>query len=403
MWRIVWFFWGTARIRLSSGAPEWALNAFSKRRIMFRDVVHADAYTIEVTVRKRDMQAARLAAASTMCDLEVLECGGFSSVFGGLKKRWALPVLLLAAILSAVFVPKFVWFYEVIGNERVPTAKIVRALQQIGVGFGTYGPSIEPQKIKNKMLLIIPELQWITVRQNGGCAEVVVRERPERERVADRRTPRNVVASHAGVLTKVHVLEGGGLCKIGDVVQEGQLLVSAYTDLGFKTQVSSALAEIYAKTWRKSQTLLPQTIERKVPTGEKTQSVCLVIGQKRVNIFGNSGNFRSDCDKITTYHDFVLPRGLRLPITIEITSRMHYDTQEHEVPEEEAARLLENDVRERTERQMIAGTILDETFKLQKQAGTYRLYAVLQCEEMIARMKDADIFKDAEDYDGKNH
>ena len=61
------------------------------------------------------------------------------------------------------------------------------------------------------------------------------------------------------------------------------------------------------------------------------------------------------------------------------------------------------DVRERTERQMIAGTILDETFKLQKQAGTYRLYAVLQCEEMIARMKDADIFKDAEDYDGKNH
>ncbi|MBQ5749113.1 MAG: sporulation protein YqfD, partial [Oscillospiraceae bacterium] len=371
--------------------------------IAFRDVEWADAYTVEVTIPKRSLVQAKLAVAGTMCDLEVMKFAGFSSVFEGLRKRWVLLILLFAAVLSAVFVPKFVWFYDVIGNERVPTEKIVRALQQIGVGFGTYGPTIEPQKVKNKILLRIPELQWITVRQNGGCAEVVVRERPEREAIADRKTPKNVLASHAGILTQVHVLDGGSLCKVGDVVQEGQMLVSAYTDLGFKTQVSSALAEIYAKTWRRSQTVFPQTMTQKIPNGKQTKAVCVVFGQKRLNIFGNSGNFGADCDKITKCHDFVLPGGLRLPITIEITSRMHYDTNEREVTQKEAADLLQADVKARTERQMIAGVIHGETFKLQRQAGVYRLHAVLQCEEMIARMVDADIFKDVDDNDGKNH
>ncbi len=93
------------------------------------------------------------------------------------------------------------------------------------------------------MLRRIPELQWLTVTQNGMCAEVVVRERPEREPVLDRKTPQNVVASRAGVITEVLCFDGNCLVSPGQAVESGQLLVSAYTDLEFKTQVSAARAE----------------------------------------------------------------------------------------------------------------------------------------------------------------
>lgn len=88
-----------------------------------------------------------------------------------------LLILLAAAITAAILVPKFVFFYEVEGNEAVPSAQILRELQELGVGFGTYGPSIKPQELKNQMLLRIPKLQWLTVQQSGMCARVVVRER----------------------------------------------------------------------------------------------------------------------------------------------------------------------------------------------------------------------------------
>ena len=68
---------------------------------------------------------------------------------------------------GAFVIPKFVFFYEVVGNETVPEAQILRELQNLGVGFGTYGPSIRPQELKNRMLLQIPKLQWLTVQQSG--------------------------------------------------------------------------------------------------------------------------------------------------------------------------------------------------------------------------------------------
>lgn len=93
------------------------------------------------------------------CDCAVIERGGFSTVFGGLRKRPALLILLAAAITAGIVVPKYVFFYEVEGNEAVPSAQILRELRELGVGFGTYGPSIKPQELKNQMLLRIPKLR----------------------------------------------------------------------------------------------------------------------------------------------------------------------------------------------------------------------------------------------------
>lgn len=73
-------------------------------------------------------------------------------------------------------IPKFVFFYDVVGNETVPEAQILRELQNLGVGFGTYGPS-HVRRAENRMLLQIPKLQWLTVQQSGMRACVVVRER----------------------------------------------------------------------------------------------------------------------------------------------------------------------------------------------------------------------------------
>ena len=393
MWGVLWYVLGCCRVCVTGASVQWALNEFARRGIPARKICHVDELHLEATILARDLPRARLAAQRAMCSLEPVRQWGLSRTLAPLKKRWGLCAALLVLVLAAAVLPRFVWFYEVSGNERVPTQKILRELDAIGVGFGTYGPSIKPQEVKNQMLCRIPELQWLTIQQSGGTAVVVVRERPLTEPVNDRRTPRNVVASRAGVLTRVAVYEGGSLCKVGDVVSAGQMLVSGYLDWGYKTQVVGALAEIYAATWRKSCTVLPDTALRKIPTGETKRAVSLLFGRRRVSLAGSS-RAGENCDRTTRRIQIVLPGGHLLPVAIEISEQNVYDTEEMKAREPDVRALLERDAISRARQDMLAGTITKSRLTLRHEGGCWRLYAALECEEMIARMVNAEIFKD---------
>lgn len=215
MWRVIWFFLGVSRLSITGASPEWCMQRLAKARIAFHFCAKPDDFTAEVWILRRDEARAAQLVRMGGCDCAVIERGGFSTVFGGLRKRPALLILLATAIAAGIVVPKYVFFYEVEGNEAVPSAQILRELRELGVGFGTYGPSIKPQELKNQMLLRIPKLQWLTVQQSGMCARVVVRERPDKAPVLDRKVPTDVIASRAGVLTRVEAVAGNCLCAPG--------------------------------------------------------------------------------------------------------------------------------------------------------------------------------------------
>ena len=220
MWRVIWFFLGVSRLSITGASPEWCMQRLAKARIAFHFCAKPDDFTAEIWILRRDEARAAQQIRMGGCDCAVLERSGFSAVFDGLWKRPVLLILLAAAITAAILVPKFVFFYEVEGNEAVPSAQILRELQELGVGFGTYGPSIKPQELKNQMLLRIPKLQWLTVQQSGMCARVVVRERPdERARSGPKSTngrnrgARRRSDARGGCGRKLPLCAGASCCK----------------------------------------------------------------------------------------------------------------------------------------------------------------------------------------------
>ena len=394
MWRLIWFLQGYVQAELRGASPEWALERLSNARVAFLRVQRIDDFTIALLILRKDVPKAMAAAQKAMCELAVIRETGFGKTFGGLWRRrlFALGLVLCAA--GAFVIPKFVFFYDVVGNETVPDAEILRALHSLGVGFGTYGPDIQPQALKNKMLLLVPELQWFTVQQSGMCAHVVVRERPEKLAVEERRAPMNVVAAKDGVLTSVSSLEGNCLCAPGQAVTEGQVLISAYTDLEFTTRVSAALGEIYAETLTHKQVVCPDTALFKQPNGMTARRISLLVGEKRWNIFANGGNLEGKCDKITKTHMLTLPGGFEIPVGLEITELSGYDLVKKPLAEETAQALLIEQLERGVRQDMIAGEILDEALDLTRQNDRYELHASVRCEEMIARMVRASILKE---------
>ena len=390
MWRVIWFFLGVSRLSITGASPEWCMQRLAKARVAFHFGAKPDEFTAEVWVLRRDEARAAQLIRMGGCDCEVLEHGGFAAVFGGLGKRPVLLVLLAAAIAAAIVVPKFVFFYAVEGNETVPSAQILRELRELGVGFGTYGPSIKPQELKNQMLLRIPKLQWLTVQQSGMCARVVVRERPDKEPVLDRKSPTDVIASRAGVLTRVEAVAGNCLCAPGQAVAGGELLVSAYTDFGFKTQVTAARAEIYAETVRQAVCVLPETKTVKDSRTAARCAVSLLVGRRRISLFGAAMPERA-CEKETKIRYLTLPGGFSLPLGIAITRICEYDTREETLRAQNAEKQLLEQVQADAKRDMIAGTVRDCSVRTEQSGGCIRLYASLRCEEMIARMRPASL------------
>lgn len=390
--RLFRYLRGYCTLSVVGASPEWALNRLSEAKIPFELLDRPDSMTLRLIILQKDLKKASSAITKAMCEMTVQSKRSFLASIKGLWSRPVLTVGLLIAVTAAVFLPQRVWFYEVTGNTSVPTEQILRELRACGIGFGTYGPSIIPQQVKYKMLCRIPKLKWLTIRQKGARAVVVVRERGELEPINDRKLPQNVIASDTGIITRVECLEGNCLCAVGDCVRKGQLLVSAYLQLDRKTMVSSALAEIYAKTQHFLQMRLPDTIEKKT-YGRNMTSYALIVGQNRLELSPSRGYCGKNCDKITEVKKFTLPGGLSLPIALEIVRICDYDTEERISAAKTAERQLCRRGRELIERQLIAGSVLTERYAFSHQKGCYSCEASLGCEEMIARRVRAAILE----------
>ena len=123
MWRLIWFLQGYVQAELRGASPEWALERLSNARVAFLRVQRIDDFTIALLILRKDVLKAEAAARKAMCELAVVREMGFVKTFGGLWRRrlFALGLVLCAA--GAFVIPKFVFFYDVVGNVRSPTRK----------------------------------------------------------------------------------------------------------------------------------------------------------------------------------------------------------------------------------------------------------------------------------------
>ena len=81
--------------------------------------------------------------------------------------------------------------------------KTLRALEQQGVGIGTFGLSFNGEDLRNHILLEIPELSWIAVNVSGCRANVQVRERVMPPELIRDKDPANVVARRARQIAEI--------------------------------------------------------------------------------------------------------------------------------------------------------------------------------------------------------
>lgn len=391
-----WKLTGYVRVRLISADPARVLGNLSKEHRL-EAIRWVSVLCVEFSIARGQLGQVQEKIGTGGDRLEIL------GYFGAVEqcRRWRtrpLLVLVLAVLLWANFwIPSRVLFIRVEGNGELPERKILEVAAECGVAFGASRRDLRSEVVKNELLSAMPELAWAGVNTRGCVATITVRTRSA-EPVERSPVPGNLIASRDAVVTECTVTSGMPLCKVGQAVRKGDVLISGYEDLGLCTSVQAAQGEVYGQTRYALSARMPEKNRVRSSAGETFKKYSLIFGKKRINLFADSGILHTTCGKMTKVHQLCLPGGWKLPVYWVVEIYTEYEILEtNRAPD---PKILEDAIRRQVLQDMIAGEIL--LARMEPSGDGCRMSAVLECREMIGRQSSGVFLEGDTNDDGEN-
>jgi similar to stage IV sporulation protein len=226
----------------------------------------------------------------------------------------------------------------------------------------------------------------MTVNVSQSRAEVIVRERTPKPELIDNDAPVDVTARKTGIIAKMNVLQGRPLFGVGDAVVAGETLVTGVMESPYaETRYVHAMAEVEAAVWYELTAEAELCSRVKTYTGEKMTRLALLLGDRRINFYRNSGENGEACDKITEKYPFALKDVFTLPITLlredfrayRLTDVRRDESALRESLEAELSSVLENELGD-------GGEIVSVSFVSSKANGLMTVTLRAECRENIA-------------------
>lgn len=378
-------FWkslgGMVRLELCSADPMATVTAAGKRGISLYETEYLDTLRLGLLLPRRQLKAFVRLAQNRGDSIEIQERRGLYYFLRAFLHRPVLVLGLLFVLGVSLWVPSRVFFVRVEGNREIPQRLIAEKASACGIGFGASRRQVRSEKIKNALLEALPELQWAGVNTYGCTAVITVRERTDLEPAPKPEGVSSIVASRDAIIDSITVFQGNALCKPGQAVKAGQMLVSGYQDCGLAIRAVTAKADIFGYTQRKSAALFPtQYAVRREKQGQ-TKKFSLIIGKKRINFYKGSGISGTTCAKIYEENYITLPGSFVLPLGWSVETEMQFfsDSETQGAEERWLQAFLQSDTRSR----MIAGRICESREALSEGEGVLRMEAIYNCYEWI--------------------
>ena len=376
MWRSLS---GSVILRLVSADIGGILNKLTKVNISISSLAYIDDLTVELDVIRGDYKRLCTLLEGSGTKIALVKRKGLYWKCKNLLRRPVLTVGIAVYLFFVMAVPSRVLFVQVEGNRSVSDRQILEAAESCGIVFGANRRQVRSERIKNSLLEKIPQLQWVGVNTRGCVAVISVRERQESS-VDNKMVKGNIIASQDAIIQQITVLRGTQLCRIGQAVKAGQMLVSGYKDYGISLRFTGADAEIYGYTNRSLEAVTLTIGQQRKEITRREQKFSVIIGKKQINFYKDSGILHTSCVKMYKKTYLTLPGGYVLPLALVRQEILYYDTSASTGSD---FSFLESASREYLKGQMIAGTILKEAISLEEDDYICRISGKYECIEMI--------------------
>jgi similar to stage IV sporulation protein len=392
---------GFARVSVECPYPERFLNLCASEGVAFWGAERTGALRLETAIASKDLARAEGLAKKLGGELKPLTKHGAVFFLERFRRRYALIAGLVVCAAALLISNMYIWEFSVEGNEEIASEEILQALREIGVTAGMRGGAVDIETARNQMLLKNSGLAWITVNVTGSHATVVVRERLKKPEIYQRDTPVNVIAEKAGLILQIDTLSGSAQVFPGDTVRQGQLLVSGLVDSAqLGVRLVNARADVTARTWTELTAAVPTGAIGKRYTGREKTRYALVLGNSRVNLYGNSSQPYAMYDKMSETSVLRISQNLVFPVAAVRETYTEYEPTSYQMDEAVAEAALRQALEETLRGSVPRGEILSERFVFRAQAGLASASLTAESEERIDVSRRIDIAEALGGYGG---
>ncbi len=386
------FLFGSRRLRVLRSAAGEVMNLFRVSGYTYSNFEFCGDYacfSCSVSVSKSIIEA----CAARGISVNVTRESGVPFVLKRYRHRYGFFIGLLLCFFLIFLSGRVVWDIRVEGNRSMSEAEVISELEECGFSIGAFKNKLDIDAIETRTLVFSDKISWISINLLGTVAKVEIREmeQPQNDTVPDYAAA-NLVASRGGVIEDFKDVRGEVIANIGDIVGEGDLLVSGlYGDEKSSFRYTCAKGEVFARTTHDFSVEIPLNYTAKRYSDEVKYEKYIIFFEKEVKFTINSGNLPPSCDTIDTVEYLETPWGTRLPVGVRTVRYYEYAENEETRSEEAAENLAFYKLRMLMESELGKAELTSKDISGELVGDSYILTCKAECIENIAIIKEIEI------------
>ena len=217
---------GYVIIKVEGLTLERLLNLASTHDIYLWDIKRHNNIVLEMKATTRGFKELKKIVKKVGCRIEIKEKIGFPFIVMRLRQRKMLVLGFLLFCMTILFLTSTVWKIEIIGNEQTPKEEIISLLKDNNIGIGKIKYKIEKEEAKDILIDKYDYFSFVSVNIRGTVLTIEVKEQDVPPEKVDKNFPCNIVAKRKGIIVKVVAKNGRNVVEKGEVVEEGQQLIT---------------------------------------------------------------------------------------------------------------------------------------------------------------------------------
>ena len=326
---------GYLKISVEGYYIERFINICKNNKITIWNLKRNKDIKLVLNVRVNEFKEICKIARKTRCKVKIKNKKGLPFFLHRYKKRKVFVILLLIVVCSIALSSNFIWNVDIVEDDEQKLENIKADIEEAGLKVGELKSKINTKEIINKIRLKRKDVAWVGIELKGTNAIIKIVKAEEKPEIIDENEYCSVLADKAGIITKINAQSGTANVKVGDTVNQGDILINGWMEGKFTgIRYVHAKGEVEAKVWHtKSKKILYHTTQTQ-ETGNIEERYAIQINNFRINFQKGVSKFKI-YDTIETENKFKIFSDFYLPISIiKITNKEKNEIEKNYTIEE---------------------------------------------------------------------
>lgn len=280
------------------------------------------------------------------------------------RKGLLLGIILIASVLTIL--SQLVLSISVSGNKNLLSSEVLERAEKLGLKTWVYSKELDLNGIAKVLQEQLPDAAWIGIERHGTNIQIRVSEkiRPSIPNEAG-----NLVASHAGIVREIMVIEGTPQVHEGETVRAGQVLIKSPAENNSSSPnntvpVPVARGFVRARVWYSAEAQIPLVEDKVEESGRVATGRGIKFGSRVIMLTTQDSPFEQS-RKEEISQSLTLWRNWRFPVEGIRVNHIELQNVHIERSVAEARQLAEQAARAEVKKKIAQGvSIVAETVKV---------------------------------------